>query len=59
MKTTLQIVAGAVILALAYWRYSTQLDRIQGFLEEDYTQVDVQRAYKETLLAGIGERCTD
>ena len=60
MKTALQIVAGIIILVGAYWRYSTQMDRVKDFLEEeDYTDVDVQRGYKNSMLAGFGERCTD
>ena len=60
MKTSLQIIAGIIILVWAYWRYSTQLDRVKDFLEEeDYTEVDVQRAYHNSILDSFGGRCTD
>ena len=60
MKQVLQVVIVVVLGAVGYWRYSTQVDRVKGFLEEeDYTEIDVQRAYKGSTILNVTERCTD
>ena len=43
MKTVPWILVLIVILIASYWRISTLPDRVQDFLEEDYTSVNVQR----------------
>ena len=60
MKQVLQVVIVVVLAAFGYWRYSTQIDRVKDFLEnESYTDVDVQRAYKGSTILNVTERCTD
>ena len=60
MKQALQVVVAVVLGSVGYWRYSTQIDRVKGFLEEeDYAEVDIQRAYKGSTVLNVTERCTD
>lgn len=60
MRQVLQVVIVVVLGAVGYWRYSTQIDRVKGLLEEeDYTEIDLQRAYKGSTILNITEQCTD